>query len=88
MGIHHSNFHSIDIDMMEYRCNKYICGIDLETVLGSSFSGLNIKNGSLLTVKFKMGSDVPTTDYPTQVYVILHSDNIVNLTDTGVQVLD
>ena len=88
MGIHHSNFHSIDIDMNEYRTNKFICGIDLETVLGASFSGLNIKNGSLLTVKFKMGSDVPTTDYPTQVYVILHSDNIVNLTDTGVQVLD
>jgi uncharacterized protein YueI len=47
-----------------------------------------VKNGSLLTVKFKMGQDVLRTEYPTQVYVILHSDNIVNLTDTGVQVLD
>ena len=87
MGIHHSNFHSIDIDMSEYRTHKFIAAIDCETVLGASFSGLNIKNGSLLTVKFKNSSSV-SAEYPTQVYVILHSDNILNLSDTGVQVLD
>ena len=43
MGIHHSNFHSIDIDMSEYRSHKFIAAIDCETVLGASFSGLNIK---------------------------------------------
>ena len=87
MGIHHSNFHSIDIDMSEYRTHKFIAAIDCETVLGASFSGLNIKNGSLLTVKFKNSSSV-AAEYPTQVYVILHSDNILNLSDTGVQVLN
>jgi len=87
MGIHHSNFHSIDIDMAEYRTHKFIAAIDCETVLGASFSGLNIKNGSLLTVKFKNSTSV-SAEYPTQVYVILHSDNILNLSDAGVQVLD
>ena len=87
MGIHHSNFHSIDIDMSEYRTHKFIAAIDCETVLGASFSGLNIKNGSLLTLKFKNNSSVDA-EYPKQVYVILHSDNILNLSDTGVQVLD
>jgi hypothetical protein len=53
MGIHHSNFHSIDIDMAEYKTHKFIAAIDCETVLGASFSGLNIKNGSLLTAKCK-----------------------------------
>ena len=87
MGTHHSHFHSIDTDTSEYRTHKFIAAIDCETVLGASFSGLNIKNGSLLTIKLKIASSVQA-EYPTQVYVILHSDNILNLSDTGVQVLD
>ena len=87
MGIHHSNFHSIDIDMSEYRKHEFIAAIDCETILGAAFSGLNIKNGNLLTAKFKNYSSV-SAEYPTQVYVILHSDNILNLSDTGVQILD
>ena len=88
MGIHHSNFHSVDIDMLEYRQSKYIAAVDCESVLGASFSGLNIENGSLLSIKLKNGSGTPAADYPSQMYVILHSDNILNLSDTGCQILD
>ena len=88
MGIHNSNFHSIDIFQREYRQTKFIVGIDCESVLGASFTGLNLKNGSLLTIKLKNSSGTPTTDLPSQLYVIMHSDNILNLTDSGVQVLD
>ena len=61
--------------MSEYRTHKFIAAIDCETALGASFSGLNIRNGSLLAVKFKSSSSV-AAEYPTQVYVILHNDNI------------
>ena len=87
MGIHQSSFHSLDIDSFEYRSHKFIVGLDLEKVLGASFSGENIKNGSLLTLMMKCTSNDPA-NYPTNITVVMHADCILNIRDTGVEVLD
>ena len=81
MGIQSSTFHSID------RTHKFIVGIYTEKVLQASFSGENIKNGSLLTILMKNVSN-NTADYPTGVYVTMHYDAVLNIKDTGVELLD
>ncbi len=87
MGIHNSAFHSLDISPEEYRRHKYIVGLDCEKVLGASFSGENIKNGSLLTLMRKnIGNN--SANYPTSITVVMHADCILNIRDTGVEVLD
>ena len=87
LGIQQSSFHSLDIDPFEYRTHKFIVGIDTEKVLQASFSGKNIKNGSLLTLMMKnIGST--SANYPTNITVVMHADCILNIRVTGVEVLD
>ena len=87
MGIQQSSFHSVDIDPYEYRTHKFIVGIDTEKVLQASFSGENIKNGSLLTLMMKhVGTN--SANYPTNITVVMHADCILNIRDVGVEVLD
>ena len=87
MGIQQSSFHSINIDPYEYRTHKFIIGIDTEKVLQAAFSGENIKNGSLLTLLMKNNTSF-SAHYPTSINVIMHCDCILNIRDTGVEVLD
>ena len=90
MGIHNSALHSLDISPEEYRRHKFIVGLDCQKVLGASFSGENgenIKNGSLLTLMMK-NIGVNSANYPTSVTVVTHADCILNIRDTGVEVLD
>ena len=87
MGIQSSTFHSIDINPFDYRTPKFIVGIDTEKVLQASFSGENIKNGSLLTILMKNVSN-NTADYPTGVHVVMHYDAVLNINDTGCELLD
>ena len=87
LGIQQSSFHSVNIDPFEYRTHKFIVGIDTEKVLQASFSGENIKNGSLLTLLMKNIS-VDDGTYPTAINVIMHCDCILNIRDVGVEILD
>ena len=87
MGIQSSIFHSIDINPFDHRTHKFIVGIDTEKVLQASFSGENIKNGSLLTIMMKNVSN-NTADYPTGAYVVMHYDAVLNIRDVGVELLD
>ena len=52
LGIQANNLHSIDMDGNEYRCNKFVVGIDTEKLLGLSFTGMNTRN-NLMTVHLK-----------------------------------
>ncbi len=67
--------------------NRFIIACDTEKHLSAGFAGLNTKNGSLITIKTKsMSSDA--FDHPTRIYVTLHSDNVLNIRDAGVDVID
>jgi hypothetical protein len=90
MGTENSNFHSLDITPFEYRNHKHVVAFDTEKMLGAAFSGLNMKTGSLMTLKMK-ASNIATLQaamMPDTVYLVLHFDSIMNIRDTGVEVFE
>ncbi len=73
--------------MKQYMHNHFIIACDTEKQLSAGFTGLNTKNGDLITIKTKsMSSNVD--DHPQRISVTLHSDNVLNIRDAGVDVLD
>ena len=52
LGVQTHNLHSIDINGIEYRTNKFIVGFDTEKLFGLSFAGTNAKN-TMMTVMLK-----------------------------------
>ena len=87
LGIHSSTWHSIDISDNDYRSTRFIFGIDCEKMLSAGYTGLNTKAGDLMTIRAKyLGTRANAT--PDTLYVILHSDQILNIRDTGVEVLE
>ena len=87
LGIHTSSFHNIDIRPYEYQTRKFIVGIDTEKVLAAGFTGLNTKAGDLMTIKVKH-TTTNTGIFADKMHIILHADMIVNIRDTGVEVLE
>ena len=87
LGIQSSPVHSFDISAIEYRHSKFIIGIDTEKNLGSGFTGISTRAGDLMTIKFNHRDTQPKT-YATQVYITLHSDNILEIRDSGISVYD
>ena len=87
VGILGSNFHSVSISPKQYRNQHFIVGIDTEKTLGASWTGINTRSGDLLTVKMKGDASVAAV-MPTQMFVVLHSDNIMQISDSGVQIFD
>ena len=90
LGILGSNFHSVSISPAQYRNNRFIIGCDTEKALQAGFTGLNTRQGDLLSVKVKaMDKSVLTASkMPDTMYIVLHSDQIMEISDAGVQVFD
>lgn len=89
MGIHQSPFHSLDITAPRYRDYKFIAAIDTEKVLEAGFTGLNTRAGDLMTIKVQPVDSGGMGDIkPTKFYTILHTDNIMEVRDTGVTIFD
>jgi len=91
MGIHQSPFHSLDVSGFQYRSHKFVASIDTEKVLEAGFTGLNTRAGDLMTIKVKP-LDASTagmgTTVPTKFFTVLHSDNILEIKESGVTVFD
>ena len=87
LGVQSSKVHSFDISPQEYRDNRLIIGIDTEKSLGASFTGLNTRSGDLMTVKFKYktATDARKAD---RIHIVLHTDNIMQISATGCSVFD
>lgn len=90
MGVEASNFHSLDITPYEYRNHKHVVAFDTEKMLGAAFTGLNMKTGSLMTLKLKASNIATLTSamMPDTVYLIMHFDSVMNIRDTGVEVFE
>ena len=90
LGVHDINA-QMDIKSNDYRNNKYVIGIDLEKVLGASFSGYNSKSGDLLTLKQKPNGTMAldtSGDKSYKMHYVLHYDSIMNIKDAGVEILE
>ena len=92
LGVQASAVHNFDINAREYRFNKLILGTDCEKVLDAGFTGLNTRAGDLMTVKFDRNKTVNGTDLalrkPDRIHIVLHSDQILEIRDSGCQVYD
>ena len=87
LGIQSSDVHSFDINSREYRDNKFILAIDTEKMLEAGYTGLNTRSGDLMSVKYE--ALVPTASRLAQrMHIVLHSDQIMEIRDSGVQVFD
>ena len=64
-----------------------IIGIDTEKVIEAGWTGINTRAGDLLTVKFKYITD-DNSRYADRMHIVLHSDQILEIRDSGVQVFD
>ena len=87
LGVQSSSLHNFDIDSHEYRNWKFVLGTDMEKVLEAGFTGANTRAGDILNVSFKH-NDTVDTNYATSMHIVLHSDNIVEIRDSGVTVFD
>ena len=90
LGILGSNFHSVSISPLQYRTDHFIIGCDTEKALQAGFTGLNTRQGDLLSIKVKAmdKSTLSTSKMPDTMYIVLHSDQIMEISDQGVQVFD
>ena len=85
-----SNFHSVSISPLQYRTDHFTIGCDTEEALQAGFTGLNTRQGDLLSVKVKPvdKSTLSEEKMPDTMYVVLHSDQVMEISDQGVQVFD
>ena len=72
--------------------DHFIAGIDTEKVIEAGFTGLNTKQGDLMTVRAKAANSPDTSINPffraTKIYIVLHTDNILEIRETGSQIFD
>ena len=68
---------------------EFIIGVDCEKLLGATFTGYNTMSGSSLTLRLRNawdGAQVVTA--PEQIHTVLHYDAVLNILDTGSQVME
>jgi len=89
LGVQASAVHNFDVSAVEYRDHKFVVGTDCEKVLDAGFTGINTRAGDLLSIKFKYNSAGSSNLHlADRMHIILHSDQIMEIRDTGVAVYD
>ncbi len=83
----HDQHNSFDITQHEYRCRKMILGIDMEKVLEAGYTGINTRAGDLMNIRFDHASSTDAR-WATSMHIVLTSDQILEVRDSGVQVFD
>ena len=83
----HDQHNSFDITQHEYRCRKMILGIDMEKILEAGYTGINTRAGDLMNIRFDHASSVDAR-WATSMHIVLTSDQILEVRDSGVQVFD
>ena len=66
----------------------FILAIDTEKVLDAGWTGLNTRAGDLVRIKFDLREQDNELRIPDRMHIVLHSDQIMEITDGGVQVFD
>ena len=82
-----TNEHGFQIEPDAYFNHEFIIGQNFEKVEGASFSGINTKMGDLMTIKI-FNQSYDNTIAPNKIYVAMVADQIMNISDTGIQVFD
>jgi hypothetical protein len=94
LGVQASAVHNFDITPLEFRDNNFILATDTEKVLDAGFTGINTRAGDLMSVNLKFkdkGTVSSGGTYPRladRIHIVLHSDQILEIRDSGCQVFD
>ena len=89
LGVQSSAVHNFDLSSIQYRDNRFIVATDCERVLDAGFTGLNTRAGDLMSIRFKFNSPGPNNErLADRLHIVLHSDQIMEIRDTGVAVYD
>ena len=89
LGILGSPWHSISPSYQQFWRDHFIIGVDCEKVLDASWTGLNTKAGDLLTFRLKgANGSIDASLMPNKIFITLHSDNILEIRDSGASVYD
>jgi hypothetical protein len=64
-----------------------VLGIDTEKVLDAGWTGLNTRSGDLMRIAFEYRK-AEAARLGDKIHIVLHSDQIVEIRDTGVVVFD
>ena len=92
LGLHAVNA-LMDIQADEYRGNKFVIGIDIEKVLGASFSGYNSKAGDLTVLRLRpmvaggAGGDLLGAGN-CKLHYVLHYGSVMQMKDSKFDVLE
>jgi hypothetical protein len=87
LGIQASDIHNLDINAPQYHMHKFIIGIDLEKVLEARGTGFNTKSGDLITIYFKH-KRTDTANLADEISTVLVAENILSLSNVGVEIFD
>ena len=91
MDVKHPHSHTLSIKAKQYIKDKFIICAQTSKLAHAGFTGLNTRSGDLMTIKAKLvggASASPTAHHPTEIFIALESDQILEIRDTGVQVFD
>ena len=87
VGSHTSILSHSAIDLTGYKSDRFIAAIGMQKVLGdsehSNFSGISSKSGSLLSLR-----SAHSTSNIDQVFVVIHHDLVVQISESGVECFD
>ena len=74
----------------QYQKLHHIIALDTEKTLQGGYTGLDMKRGQLMTVKFKATNptELEAKRMPDNVHDVLHRDQILDIGFTGTQVQD
>ena len=80
----------VSITSAQYHSTKFVAGLDLESLPTVGYTGLSTKNGEMITVKVKAvsPSTAMTGHMPTSLFMVLCTDNILEIRDSGISALD
>ena len=89
IGILGSPWHSISPSYQQFWSDHFIIGVDCEKVLDASWTGLNTKEGDLLTFRLKgANGSIDDSLMPDTMFITLHSEYIFEIRDSGASVYD
>jgi hypothetical protein len=85
-GIYDESLRTTSITEAGYRLQQFVIGVPLQTIVGQPFSSVNTRSGDLLTVKVTgLNGDIRQAG---RIFVHMVAEQIMELRESGVQVLD
>ena len=93
LGQHNSTQHPLGINWVEYITTQHIIAQDFESIISAGFTGQNLRNNSNLSVQtsgLTLGGTISSSDANAlrRAYMTLVYDVVVEISDSGVLILD